>query len=325
MLQGMTLLSQVIRRGVRRGFLNVIREQGWGMSLGSLFGVLLLGQMLLLLVFGVQTGLQLIREKTDLRLEILESATDIQIQDIIQNVRQLPYVDEVVYITRQQAYERQKQRDPELVSFLTKFGIENPFPETLGVRLKRLEDYPAFTQFLRQPVFTKTVDPNFLSQTTDQEQQIQRLAEAVGAARSILLLVVGLLVLVVLFVVIELVRRRVAAKREELFVEQLVGAGRFTIFLPFCTEMFCLLCVALLFSLAFTAGLVALLPIFLPALGAGGMFGVWSLATVAFLLAALPALLAIEFLVIVCVALLGTFIALQSRVSTAVLPLLANS
>ncbi len=292
------------------------------MSLGSLFGVLFLGQMLVLLVFGVHAGLQLIREQTDLRLEILDTATDIQIQDLYQNVRQLPYVDDVVYITREQALERQKSRDPELVGFLTKFGIDNPFPETMGIRLKQLEDYPKFIQFIRQPVFTKVVNPNFLSDTTDQERQVERVAEAATVTRSLLLLVVGLLVLVVLFVVIELVRRRAAAKREELFVEQLVGADRFTIFLPFCTEMFCLLFLALLFSACFAALIVFLLPYFLPILAAGGVFGLWFQATTSVLIGALVWVLPAELLTIIIVALLGTFVAIKSHVSMAALPLL---
>lgn len=292
------------------------------MSLGSLFGVLLLGQMLLLLVFGVNAGLQMLREKTDLRLEILETATDVQIQDLFQNIQQLPIIDDVVYITREQAYERQKQRDPELISFLTKFGIANPFPETIGVRLKQLDDYPAFVQFLKQPVFTKVINPNFLSQTTDQEQQVQRLAEAVAAARSVLLLLVGLLVVVILFVVVELVRRRASAKREELFVEQLVGADRATVFFPFCTEMLCLLALALILSLAFSVCLVFLLPWILPSLGSDGMFGVWSQATVSTLIHTFVWMLLLEFVTVIVLAVLGTFIALQSHVAMSLLPLL---
>ena len=303
---------------------NIVREKGFGTALGSLFGVLLLGQVLLLLVFGIEGGLLLLEKQTDLRLEILDTATDTQIQDLFQNIRQLPSVEDVVYITREQAYERQKQRDPDLVTFLTKFGIENPFPETIGVRLKRLTDYASFLQFLKQPVFTKVVNPGFLSKTTDQEQQVYRLIEAVRAAEIILFFVVALLVVVLLFVVVELVRRRALSKREELFVEQLVGAAPLTILLPFCTEMICLLALALLFSIVLAAALLFVLPSILPALASGGLFGPWSLVTLHTLLSSLVWLLPLEVAAIALLALIGTVIALRSHLSMQLLPLLLS-
>ncbi len=317
-------LPLFLSRGIARGMKNILREHGWGTSFASLFGVLFLGQILLLLVFGVQGGLRLLEAQTDLRLQILETANDSQIQDLFQNIRQLPIVTDVVYITREQAYERQKARDPELVTFLEKFGIENPFPETIGVRLGRLTDYGAFVQFLRQPVFTKVVNPEFLSQTTDQQEQVYRLIEAVRSGQYILFFVVALLIVAILFVVTELVRRRVLCKREELFVEQLVGADRTTIMIPFCTEMICLLGVALFISFLLAAGVVWFLPVFLPVLGSSGLFSVWSVATVSELLSSLVWLLPLEITGIFFLAIIGTILALRSETSMQLLPLLPS-
>lgn len=307
----MPKVPSVLTRGVRRGLANVRRERGWGTAVGSLFGVLLLGQLLLMLVFGVQAGINMLREQTDLRLEILESATDSQIQDLFQNIRTLPYVEDAVYVTREQAYEREKLRDPQLIEFLSKFGIENPFPETMGVRLKNLEDYPAFVEFIRQPVFTKVVNPAFLSQTTDQEQQVVRLTDVVSAARAALIVIVGVLIVVMLFVVVELVRRRVAAKREEILVEELVGADRMAIVLPFATEMCCLLGIALLLSIICTGIVAWVLPMVVPALASGGMFGVWTAATRSLSIVALPWVLLIEIAIVIGLSFVGSMIALR--------------
>ncbi len=317
-------MSLALRRGIARGVANVVRESGWGTALGSLFGVLFLGQVLLLLVFGVQGGLRLLEEQTDLRLQILESASDSQIQDLFQNIRQLPFVSDTVYITREQAYERQKQRDPDLVLFLEKFGIDNPFPETIGVRLKTLADYGTFIRFLRQPIFTKVVNPEFLSQTTDQEEQVHKLIEAVRSGEYILFFIVALLIVAILFVVVELVRRRVLSKREELFVEQLVGANRLTILIPFCVEMFCLLGLALFFSIILTAIVLFVLPFFLPALGSAGLFSTWSIVTMQGILSSLLWLLPLQILAILLLAILGTVLALRNETSMQLLPLLPS-
>ncbi len=309
----MDSLPLSLRRGIKRGAQNVRREDGFGTALGSLFGVLFLGQILVLLVFGVEGGLRLLQEQTDLRLEISESATDRQIQDLFQNVRQLPYVADAVYITREQAYEREKKRDPELITFLDKFGIENPFPETMGVRLQKLSDYPAFVAFLQQPVFATVVNPTFLSKTTDQEQQVYRLIEAVRAGEYILFFVVLLLVIAILFVVVELVRRKALSKREELLVEQLVGASRTTTLIPFCTEMICLLASALILSILFAAAVVSALPFLLPELGSAGLFGTWSESVLDLLIHSLVWLIPVEILSIAVLAVLGTACAITPQ------------
>lgn len=316
-----TLMATVFfQRAAKRGIVNIFREEGFGTAVGSLFGVVLLAQIIVLLAVGVQGGLVLLRERTDLRLQIRDTATDPQIQDLYQNIRQLPYIEDAVYVTREQAYERQKQRDPTLIEFLQKFGIENPFPDTMGVRLRTLEDYPAFLQFLKQPVFAAVVDPSFLTTTTDQQQQVEQLTNVISSARIVLIFIVGLAVVVLLFVVVELLRRRVLIKRQELFVEQLVGAGRMEILMPFMVEMACMLLVALFTSLILISGLVLLLPYFLPVFGSDGMFSLWSSAASGVLLHWAPWTVFIELVLVMALSAIGTLIALRGQMSLSLLP-----
>lgn len=311
--------SLLFKRGCLRGLKNVVREDGWAGSVGSLFGVLLLGQVLLLLVFSAHVGVQFLREQTDLRLEISDTASDDHIQDLVQNVRSLPYVDEVLYVTREQAYERQRQRDPQLVAFLEKFGIGNPFPETLGVRLKSIADYGRFMVFLQQPAFAQTIDPKFLSQTTDQEQQLHQMVQIVSSARVFLTLVVALFVIVLLFIVVELLRRRAMLRRDEIFVEQLVGAPALFTMLPFAVEITLLLGVALALSLIFAAACIAMAPLVVPALAAGGAFAAWGQGILTALLQWLPVTLIGEFLLIPVLAVVGTLFVLWTRVQGSLL------
>jgi cell division transport system permease protein len=316
-----TLMATVFfRRSAKRGIVNVFREPGFGTAIGSLFGVVLLAQIIVLLAVGVQGGLVLLRERTDLRLQIRDTATDAQIQDLYQNIRQLPYVDDVVYVTREQAYERQKKRDPTLIDFLVKFGIDNPFPDTMGVRLRSLDDYPAFLQFLKQPVFAAAVDPSFLTTTTDQERQIVELTTVVRSAQIVLLFIIGLAVVVLLFVVVELIRRRALTKRQELFIEQLVGASRMEILMPFMVEMACMLLLALIASVILSAAIVLLLPFALPVLGSGGIFGEWSGAAGSVLLVWSPWVIFTELVFVALLSGVGTLIALREQMSSSLLP-----
>ncbi len=312
-------LNRIVKRGIGRGIRSAMREQGWGASVTSLFGVLFLGQVLVLLVYGVHGGLTLLREKTDIRLEIIEGASQAQVQDAVQTIRTQEYVEEVIYITKQEAYERQRKREPQLTAFLQKFGIENPYPETLGVRLKSLADYPAFLAFLQQPSFTKTINPTFLSQSTDQEKQIYRLLDLITSARLLLFCVVGILLVVLLFTIIELVRRRAIMRGEELFVEQLVGASPLAMLIPFCGEVMTLLVLAFIVSVTFTSISLFVLPFLLPSIASGGLFAPWALQVRTSLIQSLPWLLIGELATLFIIAIAGTAFALWPKLQTTTL------
>ncbi len=315
MLRETLMATMFFRRAVKRGIVNIFREEGFGTAMGALFGVILLAQIIVLLAVGVQGGLVLLKDRTDLRLQIRDTATDVQIQDLYQNIRQLPYVEDIIYVTREQAYERQKKRDPTLIDFLTKFGIDNPFPETMGVRLRQLQDYQAFLQFLKQPVFAAVVDPSFLTTTTDQQQQVWQLTNVISSARIVLIFIVALVVVVLLFIVVELIRRRALSKRQELFVQQLVGAGRMEILLPFMIEMACMLLTALAASIMLSAVIVIILPLFLPVIGIDGVFGQWNSAARSVLLQWLPWTILFELLLVAVLSATGTLVVLRNQMS----------
>ncbi len=313
MVPRMPGLRYIFSRGFRRGFVSAARDPGGVSSIGSLFGVLFLSQIFLLLALGVQSGLLLLKEQTDIRLEVLSGASEQQIVDLTVQLKSQQFIEDVTFITKEQAYERQKTRDPELIEFLDRFQIQNPFPDTIGVRLRHLEDYASLVAFLRQPVFASIVDPNFLSQTTDQEQQIERLMAATIAARSFLLVAIAVIAIVLLFVLIELVRRRAVLKSEEIFVQQLVGATPLAILLPFGVEVLALLLVAFFFSLLCMAAVLFALPFVIPGLSAGGLFAPWVAELRDMLFTYGIVILVAEALLLPILAFLGAFFGLKKR------------
>lgn len=309
----MGLSSLSAKRGLRRGLQNIVRESGWASALASLTGMLLLCQFLVLAVVGLSAGMRLLGEQVDLRLEILEGATDKQIQDFIQNVRGLPFIADTVYITREQAYERFQKRDPELVGLFSAFGVENPFPETVGVRLRRLSDYDAFVEFLKTPTFASVVNPTFLSTTTDQEREVRSVLDAVSGLRVLVLIGTLLLGIVLLLVIMELLRRRALIRSDELFVEQLVGASPGTILFPFFVEMLSLLLIAVVLSAVIGFLLAFVLPWLLPMLSPTGLLGSWMQTMQVGLVRSLPVVLVLELLAVIVLAAVGTSFALRDQ------------
>ncbi len=260
----------LLRRGTVRGLLNLLRERRWGSSLGALFGVFVLVQLLVLVLMGLQGMQSILRNRTDLRLEMRLDATDADIQDFNSALEQLPIVRDTVFITKEKAYEQTKQSDPELITFLEEFKIQNPFADTIGVTLRSLDDYDTFKAFVQESQWQNIVNPTFLSDVTNQEQHVFALLNITRAARTLTMIILGITVLALLFVTTELIRHRAASRSDEVLVERLVGATPASIALPFVIEAIVLLLIAIVLSVIVLLALIFLLPFVIPDLQMGG-------------------------------------------------------
>ena len=256
------------RRGIQRGCITFWREREWGSAFGALAGVFILFQLLIFVLLGVQSVQHVLKTNTELRLEILAGAEDQQIQEFFAQLSVQPSVQAADYITKENAYDQMRSADPELITFLEEFEMDNPFPETIAITLTSLDQYEEFKSFIGQPQWALVVDPTFLTEATEQEVHVQELLRLTRLGST---LTAGFLILtgaVLLFITTELVRRRVLARSEEIFVEHMAGAHTFGILLPFAVEATLLLIFAVLGSLIVLVILGVALPHVLPTLGA---------------------------------------------------------
>ncbi len=306
----------LLKRGVRRGLITLVREREYATTLGVLAGVAFLAQILVVSGAGVHGVSRLLESQLDLRLQIAENAADQKVQEMLVALRDAPMVKEVSYVTREQAYEREKARNPELTTFLEEFDIHNPFPDTIAVSLNSLSDFPAFETFVRQSAWETVVDPSFLTQTTGQEREVRQMLRLADAGQALAGAFLALITAVLLFVLIELVRRRAMMRREEILVERLFGAQEASVLVPFATEAAVLLFVALAVSAVLLGLLLLLLPIAVPALAPGGTLEPVRAETFALLGETMPGVLLLEFVLVPLLAFGGAFLALRPQMKS---------
>lgn len=305
--------SILLRRGLRRGILNIARDRGLGASLTAFVAAAALIQLLFLLFIGAESLERMLRVQTDLRLEVLSGATNQEIQQFYGGIRELPYVDEAQYVTREQAYELERRRDPELVAFLEEYNLENPFSDTIAVTLRSLDDYDAFTAFIRREQWQSVVDPSFLSQVTDQEQQVYEMLRFTEAGRSLVLFILLLVAGMAFFLLIELVRRRALQRSDEILVERLVGASPLSSILPFAMEASVLMSAAFLLSVILIVFFLLILPALVPALSVGGLFAPLKNEVFSSLRISGPVIALLEISVIPLIGFTGAWIGLRKE------------
>ncbi|MDD5623319.1 MAG: permease-like cell division protein FtsX [Candidatus Peribacteraceae bacterium] len=306
----------LLKRGMRRGLLNLWREPGWGATSGSFLGIFIILQLLLLALLGVEGTQSLLRKQTDLRLEIRSEATRGETQQFFSVIQQLPEVEEAVFTTREQSYAGAQEQDPQLIAFLEKFHLGNPFNDTINITLRELDDYAAFSTFLEQSQWQRIVDPTFLSKTTNQEQRIHDLLSVTRSAKTLTYLLLILAGAVLLSITVELTRRNAISRAEEVLVERLVGAHTLSIFAPFAAEATALLWGSILVSTAAVAGLTVALPLLIPALRDGSALGELKQAVSPLLSTSLPLYFLMELLLAPLIAGLGSWLGMRSTVQS---------
>lgn len=235
---------RVCLRSVQRGAVNFAREKGWFAALGALCGVLVLAQLLVLLIIAMQATKTVLESRVDLRLELLEQADNQDVQVFLSILGQQPFVASVSYITKEQAYAQMQAHDPTLIAFIEEFKLANPFPETVAIVLRSIEDYHALSEFLAAPQWGGIIDPTFLSETTNQEAYLYELLDLTAAGYTMAFVFLAVTGGIILFVTVELVRSRVMQRADEILIEHLSGAFPLAILIPFAVEAMLLLLLA---------------------------------------------------------------------------------
>jgi len=301
----------VFRLSFRRALLSLRREGGWRTSFGSLLGICMLFQFLLLGLLAAAAMRSLLLSNSDLKLEIRPEAPRGEVQQFLTTLQQLPYVERAVYITREQALARIKTEDPSLAAFFEKFQVDNPFPDTIGVTLLSLADYPAFSTFLSDTRWQQLIDPSLLSTITHQEERVHELLRVANGGQNLATILLLLACAILLSTVIEFTRRNALSRSAEVLVEQLMGADSSLLVFPFVWEATLLLWGSIVMSAIVLSLFLLILPTLVPALSNGGALASLYLTAVPIVSFALPVSLIFELLCAPLLALFGVWLGIR--------------
>lgn len=270
MLPGMTSAS--VNRSIRRGWKSLLRERRWGSTLLMLCLSMALLQMLIAGLLSMRGIQSLFTAKSGIHLEVTQGAQDQDIQELYSALNELPYVEQVEYVPKEKAYEREKLRDPALIDSLEKFSVSNPFPDTFSVSLATLESFDELLAFVEQPQWKDVIDPTFLSTASTQEREVRSYLSVAQSVMRLGYVVLWLGILALLVIVADIALQRAYERRSELTLETAMGASSVQVLMPLAAEIGILLLVSLLVGFAVTVLFLLLLPALIPGLAPGGAF-----------------------------------------------------
>jgi cell division transport system permease protein len=146
-----------------------------------------------------------------------------------------PGVGRVQFISKEQAYEQERRRDPVAYALL---GGSNPLPDTFRVTPAKPDDIVKVRDALApiSPAGTRTVVDPAIDEVRNREEDTDKILSATRVVKLTMGLLAGLLVLASLLLVANTIRLSLYARRREVEVMKLVGATDWFIRWPFVLE-----------------------------------------------------------------------------------------
>jgi len=211
--------------------------RSWARNVGGTAPAL--GSMTLLLVMSGLVGLtgfalhnleQIEASQASLlHVYLRDSATDVEIASLQNRLTSDPRVAGVTYVTKAEALQR-AQRIPGLPQ-LADASESNPFPASLDVQVKNIQDVAAIDGSVRDDLAVDELYPTSYDRGAYQRIQAVLLGAAVAGIAFL-----GLLGFVAVMVTMNSIKIAVHARRDEITIMQLVGAPRWMVRGPFVVE-----------------------------------------------------------------------------------------
>lgn len=190
--------------------------------------VLLAG--LLLVMSGLQAGLQYVEQKVEVQAFINDGVSEGRLAELRERVAGLPEVASVIYTSKDQALaDFREQLRAQGKQDLTVFTNTNPIPAKLSVKLR---DPHVFGDV----VATLKGARGVVSEVIETQRVVEALLAVTGVMRTVGLGVLAMVGLTVLFIVVNTIRMAVMARADEIEVMRLVGASSAFIRWPFIFE-----------------------------------------------------------------------------------------
>ncbi len=202
------------------------------MSLAAIVTMVLMLVLLASLVIvlsGMQAGLDLVESKVEVRAELLEGVPRERVDALRQQVAALPEVESVTYVSKEEALAQFRSQLAEGQADLTEVVGSNPLPAQLVVKLRDPREFGAVRSVLEAP-------PGVVSRVMEQQTNVDRLISITGLLRTVGIIIIALVGLTVLLIVVNSIRMALMSRADEIEIMRLVGASDAFVRWPFIFE-----------------------------------------------------------------------------------------
>ena len=235
MRRSMTTILRIFRYG-----LDNFRRNAW---LTTAATVVMTITLLIIIItvftrFVFNDTIDQVRQKIDISIYLRDDDTPAQIQKFVTDVKNVPQVTSVEYISKEQArttFEQQNQTEFSNLQALAELGSDNPFPASLKVKTRDPNKLDALNAVInRNKSLLDASTPT--SYSGERKAAIDNIANVSQFSETAGLVAAGVFVVISIMIVFNTIRMAIFNRRDEIEMMKLIGAEKYFIRGPFIVE-----------------------------------------------------------------------------------------
>ncbi len=217
------------------------------------------------------TAIEIVKTQVDMSVYVKQEATQEEVDSIIEGMKNLASVDDVVFVTPDDAYKtaieniikNENITNQDLIDAM--YEAPNKLPWTLNVKIEDLNDPSELEDFVyNAEIMSDMLDAKPPSFSSSHRQTIDGIARTMKGFEIGGMIAAGVFTVIAILVVFNTIRMAIFNRKEEIYMMKLIGAGKSFIRGPFVVE-------AILYGII--AALIAGGMVFLLLNVLGGRFG----------------------------------------------------
>lgn len=179
-----------------------------------------------------------IRAKVNISVYLKDSASQSQVNNFIEQLKNQPNVKSVDYISKQQAlaiYRAENSNNAALNAAITQ--TDNPLPASIEIVPNDINNLAEIKTFIDQPKYVSLVDPQAgTSYSGDRKAAIDKIAKATKIIKEVGIVSVLIFAFVSVIIIFNTIRMAIFNRRDEIKIMRLLGANKAYIHGPFVVE-----------------------------------------------------------------------------------------
>jgi len=238
----MTVKHSIFGYLLGEGFRNVFHnKKSSGASLAIMCATMLIFGLFFMIIENLNNAVETLESQQGMQVFIEKDASDAQIQQIGEQILQIDGVNNVTFVSKEDALNQTKEKLKNYQSLITGWDEDNPFKASYLVTLTDLK--------LSSQVQEEIGKIDNVAKIQSRDETINGLVTIANGVRIVSAVILTLLILISIFIIANTIKLTVHARRKEISIMKYVGATDSFIRWPFVIEGIIIGIVAALISI----------------------------------------------------------------------------
>ena len=205
--------------------------------------------LILALSYASDSVILAIGKKVDIRVEILDYVEQYKIYNFVNTIKKLDSVEDVIFVSKEEALENFNTKYPSLISFLKKNQLENPLPNVVRIIASSIKYNDAIINELESSDYSRIINQDKLREDLEQKSRNEKILNITNFIKRIGMWLNLIFAIVAILIIFNSINLSIHSHRHEINIMRLVGAKQNFIRGGYIFEGIFYAFVALLFSL----------------------------------------------------------------------------